>query len=137
MIVLKADTNNSIYVSLVCNLNISLPSTNIFFKLVNDMTKEPSYFYPNSTTIFARHALFSIIEPATVNLNKEYGFYTYTIYETTNSGLTDDSSLSAADIVHQGKLHFSKTGVSEVTYTEYTNTNSVNTTNKNTQYISI
>ena len=69
MIVLKADTNNSIYVSLVGNLNISLPSTNIFFKLVNDMTKEPSYFYPNSTTIFARHALFSIIEPATVNLN--------------------------------------------------------------------
>lgn len=137
MIILKADTNNATHISLPGVLKELQSTTSyIYFEFVNDMTKQVFFKELVPAAITARSFQFNINEPTNIDFKKQYGFYTYKIYESTDTGKLNSDDLQG-DIVHIGKMHFSKTGVSEITYTEYTPTDTVNTTTKNTQYISI
>ncbi|QDP67568.1 MAG: hypothetical protein GOVbin568_7 [Prokaryotic dsDNA virus sp.] len=138
MILIKADANNSLFLDIHGQEIVAKGTTSYFyFDFINDMTQQ-SYFAQiaiDATT--PRRYKFILNEPTTIDFAKEYGFYTYTIYQSTSNGLSDTSTFTDVNIVHKGKMHFSKTGVSEVAYTQYTPTDNTNTVNNNTQYISI
>ena len=68
---------------------------------------------------------------------KPEGFWKYTVYEVTSALLTDDSTLTAAEIVEEGKMFVKDEALSEVSYTQYTPSDNENTTNKNTTYLNI
>jgi len=138
MILLKADTDNDVFLDIHGEQPIASASTSYFyFVFVNDMSQQ-SYFKQIAVNqLTPRRYKFVIVEPTTIDFAKQYGFYTYTVYQSGTNGLTDTSTFTEKNIVHKGKMHFSKTGASEVSYTEYTPTDNTNTVNNNTQYISI
>ena len=109
------------------------------FKFVNDMTKEEVFIMGGTNSVithFIRHSFLTFTEGGSIIFNPE-GFWQYTIYETTDNTLTDDSTLTTSDIVEQGKAFVKDNAVTEVSYTQYTPTDNTNTTNKNTVYLNI
>ncbi len=138
MILLKADTNNAIFLDIHGQENVAKGTSSYFyFDFINDMTQQSFFKEIAINELTPRRYKFILNEPATLNFAEQYGFYTYTIYQSTSTGLTNTTGFTDINIVHKGKMNFSKTGVSEVTYTEYTPTDNTNTVNNNTQYISI
>lgn len=110
-----------------------------FFKFVNDMTKQAVYLISSSASSLSHNARYSHLvftEGTHVTLTPE-GFWKYTVYEVTDNTLTDDSTLTASEIVEQGKLFVKDNAVTEVSYTEYTPADNTNTTNNNTVYLNI
>lgn len=110
-----------------------------FFKFVNDMTKQATYLMSDQATSLSHnsrysHLVFTEGTHATLTLE---GFWKYTVYEVTDNTLTDDSTLTASEIVEQGKLFVKDNAVTEVSYTEYTPADNTNTTNNNTVYLNI
>lgn len=138
MIILKADSANAIFIDINGNQDVANGVNSYFyFNFVNDMTKQARFKELAVAELTPRRYKFTFTEPTDIDFANQYGFYTYTIYQDDSTGLTNTNSFTSKQIVHQGKMQFSKTGVSEVSYTEYQNTDNTNTTNTNTQYISI
>jgi hypothetical protein len=103
------------------------------------MTKQAVYLMSTSAsslTHTSRYSHLVFTEGTHVTLTPE-GFWKYTVYEVTDNTLTDDSTLTASEIVEQGKLFVKDNAVTEVSYTEYTPADNTNTTNNNTVYLNI
>lgn len=107
-----------------------------FFKFVNDMEQKDVFMYGSDLTHYQRYTEISFTEGTDVTLSPE-GFWKYTVYEVTDALLEDDSTLTAADIVEQGKLFVKDDNTTEISYTQYTPTSNENTTNENNVYLSI
>jgi hypothetical protein len=107
-----------------------------FFKFVNDMENKDVFMYASSLAHYQRYTEISFTEGTHVTLKPE-GFWKYTVYEVTADDLTDDSTLTAADIVEKGKLFVKDDNTTEISYTQYTPTSNENTTNENNVYLSI
>ena len=140
MKVINRGVANNLYFTLLDKKHLAVGvGTFYFFKFVNDMTKEAAYLMNTNATSLSHNTRYSQLvftEGTQVTLNPE-GFFTYTVYEVTDNTLTDDSSLTALDIVEQGKAFVKDGAVTEVSYTQYTPTDNVNTTNNNTVYLNI
>ena len=140
MKVINRGVANNLYFTLRDKKHLAVGvGTFYFFKLVNDMTNEAVYLMNTNATSLSHNSRYSQLvftESTQVTLKPE-GFFTYTVYEVTENTLTDDSSLTALDIVEQGKAFVKDGAVTEVSYTQYTPTDNVNATNSNTVYLNI
>lgn len=121
-------------------LVINPASTHYFFyKVVNDMNKDKYFFYPNQSQLRKNFLETTFNEGVEVDFSHE-GFHTYTLYQVASNTLTNDSTLTDADVIEKGKL-FVNVGASEVSYSQYTPADTsaanVNTLNNNTTYLTI
>ena len=140
MHVITRGQSNTLYFTLLDNKKVPSDLAYYhFFKFVNDMSKEEVFVMSDRLsehTSTARYTKAVFTEGTDVTLTLE-GFWSYTIYEVTTNTLTDDSELTADEIVEQGKVFVKDNNVTEVSYTQYTPTDNTNTTNTNTVYLNI
>lgn len=122
----------------------SASTTYLFMKIVNDITKEEFYTYLDVSSTLQNWELVNFAggQATDIGLEEEV-FHTYTIYETTATGLNVDTTLIGDTIygrstaIERGKIFLVNDRVTEVSYTEYTPTDVTNTTNKNKVYLNI
>ena len=137
--------SNTVNLSLNSKRLIDNGSTSFFFiKVVNDMTKDEQFVYPTVASTTARFVTFTFTmvdsSPSAAQFKFTHeGFHTYTLYNIASGSLSNDDTLTEANICQQGKLFFDTSLQSEVTYTQYTpaDDKNENILNYNTVYIKI